>query len=595
MIARGYELDHAIGRGSMGLVYRATRRMPPGGVVAIKRVPVAADPELRQHLRAEAEILASLDHPHIMRVLELMDDDDGVAIVMPFAVGGSLADLLLQQGRLTPSAVVEIAVPTAEALSSAHGHGVLHCDVKPSNIVFTSDGEPLLTDFGLARWVARPSIWGQAVLGTAEYLDPEVAEGATPDERSDVYSLAVVCYECLTGRVPFTGPTPLAVLRSSSRGRATPVVDLVSDIPRSVSDLVAAGMARRRSRRPATAREFADELLRGWNSADPDVSSSPAHGPPTRAPVHRDSHAAWRRPVPIGHTPPEMVPETNHDDAGPVPAGQGGGPPTTRFGLLPLGGTPPSHSSSAGLPTSSRSTLSPAPGPAASSGTWRAPSRAQTAVLGIAMVSILAGLCLAGLCLAGLGLAGVGLARASPAGVGLTGPGLVRHGLGLLVTDHHRAGADHREAGSAAGRRPTSSNAGSCPPVPTGADDSTVVIGDVRGDGCEVPVTWRSNIASVVLDRDGPIVRFDLGRPGDQLLLGDWTCRGRAVPALYRPQTGDVFLFSDWAPPGPSLPGTLERHTGVIDGIAVVSPGRAGQCDQVDVRPATMRYPANVR
>ncbi|HEX9529921.1 MAG TPA: serine/threonine-protein kinase, partial [Acidimicrobiales bacterium] len=305
MINERYELDRPIGRGSMGVVYRATRLAAPGGVVAIKRVPVASDPMLRERLRAEAEVLALLDHPHIVRVHEVIDDGDGLAVVMPLATGGSLADRLVREGRMDATVVASFAAEIGDALSCAHRQGVLHCDVKPSNILFTSEGDALLTDFGLARWVSRPSVWGGAVMGTAEYLDPEVADGLQPDSRSDVYSLAVVCYEALTGRVPFTGPTALAVLKRAERGRATAVANLVPDLPVGLSEAVAEGMARKRSRRPESAQALAAALRSSGTLAQPRARPCEA-GPGTSAPPAAEM-------------------------------GCSSGPPTARFDFRPLG------------------------------------------------------------------------------------------------------------------------------------------------------------------------------------------------------------------------------------------------------------------
>jgi serine/threonine-protein kinase len=257
-VLAGYELLAPLGRGAMGTVYRARSLAWAGREVAIKRVPMASDPALTAHLRAEADVLASLDHPHIVRILELLPDGDGVALAMQLATGGSLADRLMA-GPMPAALVADMAAKVADALACAHRQGVLHCDVKPGNILFTADGEPLLSDFGLARWVARASVWGGAVLGTAEYLDPAVAEGAEPDARSDVYALAVVCFEALTGRAPYTGHTPLATLRAADRARPEPMTGL----PEALAAVVLTGMARRPEHRYPSAEALAAALRHG--------------------------------------------------------------------------------------------------------------------------------------------------------------------------------------------------------------------------------------------------------------------------------------------------------------------------------------------
>ena len=194
-------------------MWRARSTDPLARLVALKRVGGAHREDDASRLEREASILAELDHPHIVRVLEVVQDGDGVALAMQFAPGGSLADLLAERGRLTPGQVVAVAAPIADALASAHRRGVLHGDVKPANVLFTSDGEPLLTDFGVARTLDQ--VTSDHISGTAEYLAPELLDGAPPDVRADIYSLGVACYEALTGRPPYTGAVPLAVARAA--------------------------------------------------------------------------------------------------------------------------------------------------------------------------------------------------------------------------------------------------------------------------------------------------------------------------------------------------------------------------------------------
>ncbi len=274
---RGYTLEGVVGRGSMGTVWRARQVASDGRVVALKRVP-AGDPLLAERLRREGRALARLDHPHVVRVLEIVPDGDGVAIAMQYAPGGSLADRLARQGRLAPGDAVAVLAPIADALGSAHRHGIVHRDVKPSNILFTSDGEPLLSDFGIARSSAERPLTAPDVrgLGTAEYLDPAVADGAPPDARSDVYALGTVAYEVLAGRRPFTGGPPLAVLRAADRGQAPP---LGPDVPPALARAVATAMARDPRDRYPDAGSFADAL----RAAAPPAPAPRAPRPSPRA------------------------------------------------------------------------------------------------------------------------------------------------------------------------------------------------------------------------------------------------------------------------------------------------------------------------
>lgn len=255
----GYELDGLIGRGTSGTVWRAYRPGPVRQSVAVKRArPVTGGLSLSR-LRDEATILADLDHPHIVRVLDVLDDDGDVAIVMQLARGGSLEDLLAERGTLDPGQVVAILAPVAAALGSAHRRGVLHGDVKPANILFTSDGEPLLSDFGVARnLLARPGS-RDAVAGTAAYLDPEAFDQPRPEPRNDIYAVCVVAYLALTGRLPYVSDDADELVARADRGSHISLLDERS-VPASLAEVVEAGFARDPAVRPRTADDLAHAL-----------------------------------------------------------------------------------------------------------------------------------------------------------------------------------------------------------------------------------------------------------------------------------------------------------------------------------------------
>ncbi len=260
-----YHLERQIGAGAAGAVWKARQPGPVPRVVALKRLRAGSGALDLARMRREAEVLSDLDHPHIVRVLEVVPDGDGVALAMQFAPGGSLEDLLLERTSLAPGEVVAVAAPIADALASAHRRGVFHGDVKPANVLFTSDGEPLLGDFGVARTLGR--ITGDHIGGTPEYLAPELLDGAQPDRRADVYSLAVVCYRALAGVPPFTGAAPLAVVRAAHRG-AHRRLETVLGVPRPLARAVEQAMDRDRSRRFGSA----DGLARALRAAVPPAS-----------------------------------------------------------------------------------------------------------------------------------------------------------------------------------------------------------------------------------------------------------------------------------------------------------------------------------
>ena len=173
-------------------------------MLAVKRLRRSGDPEVVERLRREAAVLDSLDHPHVVRVLDLVIDGNDAAMAMEYAAGGSLATLLARRGRLRPEEAVAVAVALADALTAVHGRGLVHGDVKPANILFTAEGAPVLADFGMAARTSGDgrAVGGGIVMGTEGYVDPAVAGGAEVDERSDVYGLGAVCHEMLCGRPP---------------------------------------------------------------------------------------------------------------------------------------------------------------------------------------------------------------------------------------------------------------------------------------------------------------------------------------------------------------------------------------------------------
>ena len=187
-----YVMDGIIGAGGSATVWRAHPVNHPRRTVAIKRL--RNDGRHRRdnrRLHAEADVLAELDHLHIVRIIEIVDDDDGPAIVMQYASGGTLADLLSTGRRLSPGELVAVAGPIASALAAAHDRGLVHGDVKPSNVLLTSEGQPLLADFGVDR--------GE---GTDGYLAPERLAGSEADAGSDIYALGVLCGRALRADRP---------------------------------------------------------------------------------------------------------------------------------------------------------------------------------------------------------------------------------------------------------------------------------------------------------------------------------------------------------------------------------------------------------
>ncbi len=218
-----YELRELLGRGATGAVWRAADPNWPNDRsrdVAIKRLSVPESESDRQRLGREANALAKLQHPNVITVREVLDDGAGIALVLDLADAGTLAERLRRDGPLAPEETVRLLGPIADALAAAHRVGLVHRDVKPDNIFLTSAGHALLGDFGIAHDAAQTQMTRtDLAVGTAAYLDPETLNGVEPGPASDQYAFGVTLYEALTGRLPFTGPVPMAVVRAAEEGR----------------------------------------------------------------------------------------------------------------------------------------------------------------------------------------------------------------------------------------------------------------------------------------------------------------------------------------------------------------------------------------
>ncbi|HSH77333.1 MAG TPA: serine/threonine-protein kinase, partial [Herpetosiphonaceae bacterium] len=200
-----YAVEELIARGRTAAVYRAVNA-GTGDTVALKvLLPELAvtDTTLRQRFLREASIVRQLAHPHIVPVMDAGEQDGLLYIAMPFMVGGTVRDWLAES-RVTVRDVVAVFSPVAGALDYAHERGIVHRDVKPTNILLSAEGQPFLSDFGIAQATSATRLTGTGViLGTTEYLSPEQVQGQPLTGRSDQYALGVVIYEALTGRCPF--------------------------------------------------------------------------------------------------------------------------------------------------------------------------------------------------------------------------------------------------------------------------------------------------------------------------------------------------------------------------------------------------------
>ena len=217
VLGNRYRVLTTLGTGASAHVFLAEDMVLQRRVaVKVLQPALVQDEAFLRRFRAEARSVASLNHPHVLRVFDWGEDDDGPYLVLEYLEGGSLFDMLALGRRLTPAQAARVGAQAAEGLAYAHARGLVHRDVKPANILFDEEGRVRVADFGVARALASAAATEPigTVVGTARYVSPEQAQGGSLDGRSDVYSLALVLYEAVTGSPPFKGETPIAMLNA---------------------------------------------------------------------------------------------------------------------------------------------------------------------------------------------------------------------------------------------------------------------------------------------------------------------------------------------------------------------------------------------
>jgi serine/threonine protein kinase len=255
LLSGRYRLDERIASGGMGDVWRGTDEVL-GRVVAIKVMQLALLEErgFVERFRAEARTMATVNHPGVVRIYDF-GQDEVAYLIMELIEGEPLSTTLNRVGRLTPERTMHLIAQAAEALHAAHEKGIVHRDVKPGNLLVRANGTLVLTDFGIARTAAAAQLTATgAVLGTASYISPEQASGIPASPASDVYSLGIVAYQCLSGYRPFDGNTPLEIAMKHVTTVARP---LPEDVPVAIRQVVERAMAKEPTGRWATAEQFA--------------------------------------------------------------------------------------------------------------------------------------------------------------------------------------------------------------------------------------------------------------------------------------------------------------------------------------------------
>ncbi len=259
-----YDIEREIAQGGMAEVYLARDRLLDRPVALKALFPeYAREPSFVERFRREAQAAANLNHPNIVSIYDWGQESGTYFIVMEHVEGRSLRDLIRSEGPLEAAQASEITAEIAGALAFAHRSGVVHRDVKPGNVLLTRSGTVKVADFGIARAGTSEGLTQTgSVMGTATYFSPEQAQGLPVDGRSDVYSLGVVLYEMVTGVVPFTGDSPVAVAYKHVREAPVPPSRRSPEVPEDLERIILTAMAKEPDHRYQTADDMRADLLR---------------------------------------------------------------------------------------------------------------------------------------------------------------------------------------------------------------------------------------------------------------------------------------------------------------------------------------------
>ncbi len=262
-VVAGYEIEELVGRGGMGEIYRARDpRLERRVALKLLVERYSEDDGFRDRMLRESRLAASLDHPNVIPVYEAGETDDRLFIAMRYVEGTDLAELLRSEGPLEPARALAIAGQVADALDAAHARGLVHRDVKPSNVLLDHQDRRehvYLADFGLTQSVSDRGPTDGHLLGTVDYVAPEQVRGDDVDGRADVYALGCVLFEALTGTVPFSGVSEVAVIYAHLETPPPRASDRRDTLPPALDDVLARATAKNPEDRQPTCRALVDE------------------------------------------------------------------------------------------------------------------------------------------------------------------------------------------------------------------------------------------------------------------------------------------------------------------------------------------------
>lgn len=262
ILGERYEVVERIGEGGMSFVYKARcNKLKRFVAVKILKEVFNSNEEIVEKFKREATAIANLNNANIVNILDVGTQDNIHYIVMEYVRGKNLKEIIKEQGKLPYETAINVGLKVGNALDCAHRNNIVHRDIKPQNILVTEEGIVKVTDFGIAKSTDSSTLaYTNSVMGSAHYFSPEQAKGVYTDCRTDLYSLGIVLYEMVTGRVPFDGDSPVSIALKHIQGELTPPKNLNTKIPDSLNNLIMKAMEKEQVKRYQSAKEMIGDL-----------------------------------------------------------------------------------------------------------------------------------------------------------------------------------------------------------------------------------------------------------------------------------------------------------------------------------------------
>jgi serine/threonine-protein kinase len=317
LLNKRYRLNSLVGRGGMAMVYNGRDLMLERDVaVKVLLSRYAKDPSFRERFRQEAKAAANLSHPNIVTVYDFGYDQTRLYIVMEYISGKDLNTLIHERGRLSVERGLDLAIKACKGIGYAHRAGLVHCDIKPHNLLVTNDWRLKVTDFGIARALAsiNPDEQSEVVWGSPQFFSPEQAAGEAPSPASDVYSLGVVLYLMFTGQLPFIGTSSSELAKLHREASPIPPKEINPFLPQSLEDIILKVLAKEPSARYRTA----DQLGRVLQIVQRELQQDEKEKPAAREPVSRPRRTQRPQTGQLSNSKPQRAAKPTTAEAPPA-------------------------------------------------------------------------------------------------------------------------------------------------------------------------------------------------------------------------------------------------------------------------------------